>query len=268
MIDTSGMLALLYSNSGPAVPALSSNPVTALKIAENIETTAVATQARQPTTARDITAFKAAVTAAKTPQQLLQNPTVLKVLLTVNGLADQLNYTALAQKALLSDPTKTNSLANQLSGTNGNWLTAAKAYSFATQGLSMIKNPTTLSAIANAYAQQTWMTSLDQGTPGLSNALNFRSQAASIKSVDQILGNSTLRNVVTTALGLPPEIAYQQLTTQEQAITSRLDIKQFQNANFVETFTQRYLLAASNAAGTTSTTPDLTTLAEQSILIA
>jgi hypothetical protein len=229
----------------------------------------VANEAKQPTVSRDIAAFKTAVASATTPAQLLQNPTVLKVLLTVNGLASQIGYTALAQKALLSNPSQGNSLANQLSSTNSNWLTAAQAYSFATAGLSVIQKPATLASIANAYAQQTWMTSLDQGTPGLSNALSFRAQASSITSVDQILGDATLRTVVTTALGIPEQIAYQSLSAQEQAISSRLDIKQFSDPSFVNSFTQRYLLAAGAAAGSSaSASPSLDSLAEQSSLIA
>ena len=42
---------------------------------------------------------------------------MLKVLLTANGLAAQIPYTALVQKALLSNLSDSNSLANQLSGT-------------------------------------------------------------------------------------------------------------------------------------------------------
>ena len=263
------ILTAMYSGAAQSSPALSSNPVIAMAIAEKTETTAVANEAKQPQVVRDLTAFKTAVAAAKSPTQLLQNPTVLKVLLTINGLADQLPYTALAQKALLSDPTKGDSLANQLSGSNGNWLTAAKAYAFSSMGLSVIKNPTTVAGIANAYAQQTWMTSLDQGTPGLSNALAFRTKASQVTSVDQILGDATLRTVVTTALGIPPQIAFQSLSAQETAIKSHVDISQFKNPTFVENFAQRYLLAAADAANAAAPTGNnLTSLSEQASLLA
>ncbi len=109
----------------------------------------------------------------------------------------------------------------------------------------------------------TWRQSLDATTPGLSNALSFRQSAGSITSVDQILGDPTLRTVVTTALGIPQQIAFQSLTAQEKAISSQVDITKFKDPKFVESFTQRYLIAAGAAASTTSTTADLTALAIQ-----
>jgi hypothetical protein len=58
---------------------------------------------------------------------------------------------------------------------------------------------------------------------------------------------------VTTALGLPLEIAVQPLEAQEKAITSQLDISQFKSPKFVEQFIQRYLVA--EAANATSSAP-------------
>ena len=54
--------------------------------------------------------------------------------------------------------------------------------------------------------------------------------------------------MVTTALGIPEQIAYQDIGAQEQAISSKLDITRFQDPKFVESFTTQYLVAAGNAA--------------------
>ncbi len=99
-------------------------------------------------------------------------------------------------------------------------------------------------------------------TPGLSNALAFKAQASTITSVDQILGNPTMRTVVTTALGIPVQIAFQPLEAQEKAISSQVDISQFKSPAFVESFIQRYLIAnaGTTSASSTSST-DLTSLA-------
>ena len=249
-------LSLFSSISGATDPLLSAfysggstgstDPIQALKDAEKNETTHVAAQAAQPDTARDIAAFKAAVKAAKTPADLLANPQALKVLLTANGLGDQAGYTALATKALLSNTKDTSSLANTLTDTR--WKTVASTFDFANKGLSVIKSASTLASIANGYAEVQWQTSLDQTTPGLSVALDFRSRASTITSVDQILGDSNLRTAVTTALGIPQQIAFQPLEAQERAISSQLDITKFKSPAFVEQFTQRFLIAAGQAA--------------------
>lgn len=232
------------ANSG----ASAINPITALAIAQHNQTTDIATEAIQPQVLRDIAAFTTAVKNAKTPQELLQNPTVLKVLLTASGLGSQVGYPALAQKALLSDPSKSDSLAQQLSGSNAQWLSTAQTYDFATKGLSIIQNPKVMSTITNGYAEVLWRQSLDAQTPGLSNALDFIQNAKTFTSATQILGDSVMRTVVTTALGLPPQIAYQDVNTQASAITSRLDVSNFQNPSFVQSFADRYLAIVQSQA--------------------
>jgi len=152
-------------------------------------------------------------------------------------------------------------LANTLTDTR--WKHVAATYDFANKGLSLIQKPGEVSTLANAFAEITWRKSLDAATPGLSKALTFRAEAASITSVDQILGDPVMRSVVTTALDIPLQIAFQPIEAQEKAITSRLDITKFKDPKFVESFTQRYLLAASTKAATTDQSQDLTALAVQ-----
>jgi hypothetical protein len=239
------------------------NPVTALSAAEQGQTQDIKMTAAQPAVKRALDAFTAGVSGAKSVQQLLANPAVMQVLLTANGLGDQVPYTALAVKALQSSLTDPKSLANTLTDTR--WKPVVQTYDFANSGLKIIQTPTVLSTIANAYAEVTWRQSLDATTPGLSNALTFRGEASTITSVDQILGDPVMRTVVTTALGIPEEIAFQPIEAQEKAISTQLDITKFKDPKYVESFVQRYLLAAGASASTSSsTTPDMTALAVQS----
>ena len=206
--------------------------------------------------------FTQAVNSAQSMTQLLANPAFMNVLLTANGMSDQIGYTALATQALTSNVSDPNSLVNQLSDTR--WKTLAGDYNFSSAGLASFKNPATIASIANLYATNVWETQQDSVTPGLSNALAFKPLASTITSVDQILGNPTMRTVVTTALGIPQQIAFQDLTAQEQAISTRIDITKFKDPKFVETFVQQYLIAnAAASSSSASSTPDLTTLAVQ-----
>ena len=254
----SGLLDAIYGigASGSGV-----DPLQALTTAENDQTQDIAATAQQPQVQQTIAAFQAAVKSATSATSLLQNPAVMTVLLTANGLADQIPYTALAQKTLLSDPSDSNSLVNQLTDTR--WAPVVKLYNFATQGLTVLQNPAVQSTLANAYAEAIWRQSLDAVTPGLSNALTFRGEASTITSVDQILGDPIMRTVVTTALNIPEQIAFQDLTAQEQSISSRVDITKFQDPNFVDTFTQQYLIAAQAAAATAPSGASLDSLAIQ-----
>lgn len=264
----SSILSAAYAGTSTTnVGASSENPITALQIAQRNQTQDVATEAKQPQVLRDVAAFTKAVQSATSAKQLLANPAVMKVLLTANGLGSQIGYPALAQQALLSDPNNPTSLANQLSSTNGQWLVTAQTYDFANKGLSIIQNPKVISTLANGYAEVLWRQSLDKQTPGLSNALDFIQNAKNFTSAVQLLGDPVIRNVVTTALGIPQQIAYQPLAAQEQAITAQLNVANLQDPKFVQSFADRYLTVLQATAQTNAVTnpaANLTSLAVQS----
>lgn len=250
----SSLLGALYGGAASG----GGNPITALQSAIKGEAKGVSAAANEPQTRREVAAFRAAVASAKSPAALLANPAARKVLLTANGLGDQVQYPALAGKALLSDTSKPGSLASKL--TDQRWLSVARTYDFANQGLAVLQNPAVLESIAAGYAEVQWRTGLDQATPGLSRALDFRERAGGITSALQILGDATLREVVTTALGIPKQIAFQPVDTQERAITAKIDLARFKDKAFVEQFTRRYLIAAAAAGGTTPGAAGVTSL--------
>jgi hypothetical protein len=259
----SSMLATLYSgataSSGTAVS--SGNSILDLKLAEQNQTAEIAKEGKNPIVVRDLAAFTKGVVSAKNLNTALQNPDVLKVLLTANGMADQMQYTALATKVLQSDPTDPNSLVNKLS--DPRWKTLATTYNLATKGLAGLQDPTARSQLANAYERVTWLNSLDKATPGLAQAMQFKQQASKITSVDQILGDPINWEVVLTALGIPQQIAFQSMSAQEQAVSRRLDIKKLQDTNFVNNLTDQYLLSKRQQSQSTSATPSLDSLAAQ-----
>lgn len=249
------LVSILYGGGAQA----SGDPVSNLISAETNQTKDIAQQQNDPSTARDIAQFLKVAKSAPDLKTLLADPTAAKVFLTANGLGDQTAYPALAIKALSSDPTVTGNLASTLS--NPAWLTTAKTYSFATKGLSVLQQPSALTSITSGYAQVQWEQSLDKTTPGLSAALDFRSRASTFKTADQILGDANVRAVVTGALGIPQEIAYQSLTTQEKVITDRLDISKLQDPKFVEQMARSYLVQnASNSASSGDQTGGLLSL--------
>jgi hypothetical protein len=257
------MLTALYSGGATASTAVSTgNPLTDLKLAQANEASDVAREAKMPQVARDIAAFQTGVANAKDIKTALLNPNVMKVLLTANNLSNYIKYPALAQKALLSDPSQTNSLVHRLN--DSNMLDTARSFDFAKNGLSALTNPKTIATLTNAYSEVLWRQSLEKATPGLSNALAFLKQASAITSVDEILGNAVNRNVVLTALGIPQEIAFQDLTAQEYAVSSRVDVKKFQDPKFVTSMTDQYLLTMQQQAKANANSgANLTTLAVQ-----
>ena len=231
------------------LPQARTNPVPALDAAVRGRDKGVAAQAQDPQVKREVAAFRAAVATAKDPAALLANPEARRVLLTANGLEDQVQYAALASKALLPEPTA-GSLAARLTDTR--WKAAAQSLEFANQGLTQLRTKAVQDRLADAYAEVRWRQGLDKTTPGLSNAIEFRTRAAGVTNADQVLGDKVLREVVTVALGIPKQIAFQQLPAQELAITSKLDLSRLQDPKFVEQFARRYLVAAGQASDTST----------------
>ena len=186
--------------------------------AEQNETQDIKATGAQPDVKMAIKQFTQAVNSAKSVAQLLANPAVMKVLLTANGMQDQIGYTALATKALTSDLTDPKSLANVLTDTR--WKGLAKSLQLRRQRPEIASRPQPSSPRSPPpIRRRPGETSQDAVAPGLSKALDFKARASTITSVDQILGDPTIRTVVTTALGIPQQIAFQDLRAQENAIS-------------------------------------------------
>jgi hypothetical protein len=261
MSGTITLLSIIYGQ-GSSGSGGYTDPLPALQLAQTNESKDVAATLKEPSVARDIAKFTAAVNSATSIESLLGNADFLKVFLTANNLASQLPYKKLVQKALLSDPSQSKSLANTLS--NSNYAATAKAYDFFANGLSPVKSTSAIATLTNAYAEVTWRNSLDATTPGLSDALAFRANASTYTLVDQVLGDPVARNVVTTAYNIPRQIAYQPLEAQRRAITSNLDITKLKDPKFVDQLAQRFLVTnAQNNSSSGTGTPDITTLAIQ-----
>lgn len=260
------ILSILYGGgTGTSTASPTGSPLTDLKLARAKEKEDVAKEAKTAPVARDIKAFKDGVAKARTIQDALSNPNVMKVLLTANNLSKYIQYPAAAKKALLSDPSKSDSLANRLG--DSTLRNAAKSFNFAKNGLDALKKSGVIDSLSNGYAEVRWRESLESATPGLSNAMTFLNQAKSIKTADDILGDTVNRDVVLTALGVPREIAFQNLEAQEKAVSSRVDMAKFQDPKFVAKLTNQYLLNKQDQALTRQPVgSDLTSLSTRLIV--
>ena len=242
--SSAAILNALYSNGSGSTPTTTfvstGNPLTDLKIAQKNETADVKQEALQPQVSSAINAFKTAVANSTSIQSALNNPNVQKVLLTANGLSNLIGETALVQKAFMSDPNDPHSLVNRMG--NGALLSAVQTYDFAKNGLAELKKPGVVSALANGYAEVQWREGLDQATPGLSNALAFIGQASKIKTASDILDNETNFYVITGALNIPTDIAFQSPTAQAAEIGAKLNFSKLSDPAYVTQLTNQYLL--------------------------
>jgi len=217
--------------------------------AEKNEAKDVKQIAEEPQTKKDLARYAKVVKEAKSLDDVLNDPIARKVFLKASGLGDQVDYVALAKKALSSDLEDTSSLAYRLSSTNGLWLEAAKKHNFHLFGADLLKLSTSIKEISDNYAGEIRLDRLDQQMPGLGSAVLFKRMASSLDTPIKILGSALGREVVTTALGLPKQIALQSLEAQTKAISQRLDAKKLKDPEFVDKLVQRYLIQLNGGAG-------------------
>jgi uncharacterized protein DUF1217 len=91
---------------------------------------------------------------------------------------------------------------------------------------------------------------LDKQMPGLGSAVLFKQTAATYDTTLKILGSALGRDVVTTALGLPKQLALQSVEAQMKAIEKRIpDPKKLANAGYADQIAQRYLIMLNGGLG-------------------
>jgi hypothetical protein len=182
----------------------------------------------------------------KTVQDIFNDPKLLNFLLTATGLGDQSQNLGLIKKALTQDPTKPGAIVNQLQ--NKKFLAADQTLQLY-KGLAALHDPQTIQSLITNFQINTFEQGIAQTDQSVANARYFaRNVAQAVSSAStttnaalSILGDGVMREVVSTALGFPKQLAVLPVQDQAAAIKSRVDVSQFKNPTFVAQFVTRYL---------------------------
>lgn len=233
----------LYAGLSSGAGAVNAGTVAlSLRQAEANEAKQLEVAAKDPVVQRDIERYKRVVKDATTVEEVLDDPVARRVFLTANGLGDQADYVALAKRGVLSDPNDENSLAVRMSESNNKWLQVAQKYNLQLVGVGALQVSDAIAEVTENYIAEKRLDNLDQQMPGLGTALLFKKAAGGYTSALNILGSGLAREVVTTALGIPKQIAYQSIKAQEKAINTRMNVEDLQDERYVDRLVQRYLL--------------------------
>jgi hypothetical protein len=181
------------------------------------------------TVERDVKAFKEQLASVKTTEELFKNRRLMGFVLTAYGLETELNYMGRIKGVLMSDLSKPTSVANILKDRRYREI-AGDLQMFKT-GLDLLKNPATTDKVVDRYVAAQYELSISKENPALREARYFAKNIGKVSNVYEILGDNVLRKVVTSALGLPDQIAIQPVETQAELIKRRLDITQFKTAS-------------------------------------
>lgn len=255
--------ALASSLFGYIAPAAGNDPAAAIAMlkratAPGAAAKGVAQERKDPVVITALAQFDKALASAKDVKTALGDPRVLAVLLPGVGLADQVAYPGLAQRALVADPTAKKGILTQV---DAKWKAAATTLGLFGKGLEALRDPALQQKLRDNYVAYQYQKGLDARQPGMSDALYFISNAAAkAGNVYNVMGDGVLRRVVTGALELPRELAVQPIENQAKVITSRLPMDRLKDPQQVYKVAQRYLMVtAQNPPG--SAAPDMVTLA-------
>ncbi len=208
---------------------------------------------KQASVQQKVAYVKDAVAKAKTVDDLLNNRRFMEFALSAYGLESEVDKKGLLKKVLLSDLADQNSYANRMN--DQRYRDIAASLRFKDFGVDGIKTPGAMDGIVARYLKNEFEKAQGDASPGLREAMYFKENASRINSPWAILGDKVLREVVTTTLGIPKELAIQGVEAQATYLQSKVDISKFKDKKFVETFIQRYLTqrdqetAKSNGAG-------------------
>lgn len=198
------------------------------------------------------------------PNALFKNYNLLNFVLTAFGVQDQVGNIGLLEKVVTSDLNDSKSLANQLNDAGLTQLTQV----LQTDGSinASLQDPTIQGEIKNAFEVASYENNLAQTNPAVVQALDFTHLVSNVKSIYDIMGNSTLRAVVQTNGNIPQTIVNQDLTAQAAVFSQAFDVSKVNDPQYIQTYVQRFLAVSdANAASSTPvSSPALTILQDDS----
>lgn len=204
---------------------------------------------------KDIDYFTKALSKVKSVDELFKDYRLVAFIATASNLAGEEQYAGKMRRILSEKVDDTNAVMNRLS--DKRYAQAAATLKLGETGVETLKLQSTQDDLIAAYKQAKFETSIGTENIAVRKARYFEKYITSAtSSVYSILGDSILRDVVTSTLGLPAQIAVQPVETQAAAITSRLDISKLNDQKYRDAFIKRYLTQYDLANPDTSAASD------------
>jgi len=237
------------TSSSGGVAASAGSIKAALVNAEKNEAKQIAQVAKDPQVVKDLARYDKVVKNAKSLNDVLDDPVARRVFMTANGLKDFADYVGMAKKVLASDVSDASSPAARLASVNGAWYDTVKKYPVGLAGIGVLQVSDAIAEVKNNYMAEKRLDALDAQMPGLGSAVLFKQVASKLEDAVDVLASGLGREVITTAFGIPKQIAVQSMVAQEKAINQRIDVAKLQDARYVDIIAQRYLLVLNGGLG-------------------
>jgi len=208
MVDIGALFGQSSGASTPSIPALAT--FKRLVKTRNTQIDAFAKQAKMQ---KDVEYFKSKIGSIENPEQLVKDRRLLTFVTSAFGLDGEEKNGGKIRRILESDLKDERSFANRQIDPRFKQL--AEAFKFKEFGNFYLKQSMFVNDVVNRYVRNEFEKSLGDKNPTLREAAYFLRTIGGVTDTSQILGDKVLRSIVTTALGLPPEIVNQSVEKQK-----------------------------------------------------
>ncbi|MFS4437019.1 DUF1217 domain-containing protein [Paracoccaceae bacterium GXU_MW_L88] len=214
------------------VPAIPVSGLAGFKVLERNYDQQYTVFSKDPTLQREIAYFKDNISNVKNAADLVSDYRLMKVTLGAFGLSHDINSKYFIEKVLREGTTDENAFANKL--TDRRYRRLAEAFGFDKPNASQPLNNTTINSIVQNYQTRSFEAAVGQTQPAMETALAFKREIGALVDGStneaarwfNIMGQTQLRKVIESALGLPSDVG-------------KLDIDQ-QHGIFADRFERRY----------------------------
>lgn len=211
---------------------------------------------------RETDYFRANIGKITSVDQLVGDRKLLTVALGAFGLSKEINSTYLIKKVLSEGSTAPTALANKLS--DKRYLQLAKAFGFGDGGAPATQTAGFADRIIKAYDDAQFNAAVGQQDANIGLALTLKdtigaltgSKATEATKWYSVMGNTSMRKVFETALGLPATFATVPIDTQltvfenkAQAVFGDSSVSQFSDPAKVEKLVRLFLVRAQAQGG-------------------
>ncbi|UEM20221.1 DUF1217 domain-containing protein [Skermanella mucosa] len=193
--------------------------------------------------------FNKNIQSVKSVDDLFKDRRMIQFVLDAVDLGKETGKMGLIKKVLTQKADDPDALMNKL--VDKRFKTAASLLKLGENGLGTIQRESTKADLAELYVKNKYDAGLASQNSAVPLALYFKENASSVKNTYEILGDQRMRHVVTTALGLPLQLANQSVEAQAAAIEKRLKLSDLKDEKFVDKLAQRFLMASDDGSSAT-----------------
>lgn len=219
----------------PQTPALA-----LYKQVESQGTAALDRFRKDPMVRREVDAFRERISKLDSVEGLFKDFKLMSFVLTASNLGEEAQYPGRAKRILGERADDANALMNRL--TDKRWKSAAEALKLGETGVATIKSKEAVDQLAESYVKIKYEEKLGQQNMAVPYARAFLDKIGKVENYYDILGDRVLRDVVTTTLGIPKELAFQEVESQAAALQSRVRLEDLKDPKFAQKFAQRYMI--------------------------